>query len=143
MILAGRGKDHFELALKLLKINERQGEPTVFEKRARAYVQASQAASRREGLHTLEDLSRSEPLLVEEKYRLAHLYELEQDWGRAATQLAELLKLEPRNPSYLAGYVHILIKQKKLAQARSWLTRLEKVEPDSSRTKDLKTILRK
>ena len=60
---------------------------------------------------------------------------------RARELLFSLLAEHDRQPQYLAGLVRLLLARGDADEARLWLGRLERVEPDSPRTRALKAEL--
>jgi tetratricopeptide (TPR) repeat protein len=124
-------------AVALLDANAAGGE-TVADRRARAFVAAAWPQGRAQALRTLEETLGAAAPTAEEQFRLARLYALAQDEAHAHECLRQLVAADGHNPAYLAEYVRLLARERKLADARRWLVRLEEVEPDSPRTRDLR-----
>ncbi len=74
-------------------------------------------------------------LTPDEQFRLAKLYDAENDWSNARVQLEALLNVDRRNPEYLAYFIAALAEHNEQAEARTWLAKLEKLEPGSARVK--------
>jgi tetratricopeptide (TPR) repeat protein len=137
LVLAGSGADaDYRLALALLDRN-RSGE-SVADRRARALVEATRPDQRRPALRTLEALTGGEPLTPDEQFHLIRIYEAAGDWSRAQTQMQNLLEKDPLNPASLARAIRSLVGRGLKDQARELFSRLEKLEPDSARTRELK-----
>jgi uncharacterized protein HemY len=49
-----------------------------------------------------------------------------------------LLALDPKNPEYLAHHIERLLQQGRTDEARPWITRLQKLEPESPRVQRFK-----
>ncbi len=76
-----------------------------------------------------------QPLTPDEQFRLAKLYEAENDWSAAREQLVRLLDVDRRNPEYLAYFVAALLQREQRGEAETLLKKLEKLEPESARVK--------
>jgi tetratricopeptide (TPR) repeat protein len=130
------GEAGYAEARALLEAN---GGRDLADARAAALVRATRLAERPEALRALEETLAAQPLAPDEQFRLAKLYDAADDWGSAHDQLEALLKVDPRNPEYLAYFVAGLLRRGRRVEAQTWLTRLEQVEPDSARVKAFQT----
>jgi hypothetical protein len=85
-------------------------------------------------------MGRGEALLPDERYRLAQLYEQAGQWLKAQALLRVLVEYDPHNPAYLARYVRNLVQHGTLDEVGTLVARLERLEPDSVRTRKVKEI---
>jgi tetratricopeptide (TPR) repeat protein len=145
VVLALRGgQQQLQEALALVERNLRLTPGAVEDQRARALVFAMQPGRRREAIRLFEDLLRRQLPTAEEQYLLARLYEADHDWPKARDRLLSLLtKSQDPNPMYIAQYIQGLLRRGETAEAQTWLTRLEKQEPASWRTLQIKVQLLK
>src|SRR5439155_20163854 len=78
----------------------------------------------------------------DERSSLARLYEADRDWPKARDRLISLLpSQQDPNPMYVAHHVAGLLRQGEISDAEMWLARLEKLEPRTLRTLELKARL--
>ncbi len=119
-------------------------EPTE-ELRARASVLAvrDNRVARRAAIRILEFLADRELMTSEDRYRLAQLYEAEGDWSRAQIQIRSLLASDPTNPLYLAYAAHSLLRHGMIDPAQFFVDTLDKQNPQSPATAELKARLLK
>jgi tetratricopeptide (TPR) repeat protein len=106
--------------------------------RVRDFVAAARPADRAEALRRLEASLASPPPTAEERFRLAKLYEAAGAADNAREASLEALTQDMHNPTYLAHHVELLLRAGRADEARPWLVRLEKLEPDSARVKSLR-----
>lgn len=135
LVLASAGDyRQFQQALALLEENLRGSGPRGEDWRAKAALLVTRPGHRGEALRALEEAGRRQPLSPDEQFLLAQLYETTGD-GRTARQRMERLLGSPQGdkPQYLAAHVASLLKQGDAA-ARTWLARLEKLEPQTWQT---------
>jgi tetratricopeptide (TPR) repeat protein len=138
-----RREDRSAQALALLALNRAARGDTQADRRVAALVKGSRPAARAEALAALEAMSGGPAVTAQERLRLALLYEDEGRWVDARKQYAALVAADRENPAYVALLVEGLLRQKKMAEAASWLERLEKLEPGSARAKGLLAQVRK
>jgi tetratricopeptide (TPR) repeat protein len=144
LVLASLGGEaRYQEAKKLLQQNQRGGTDSVLDRRADALVQATRPEKRSAALKTLDELGKMQPWTAEELFRLAQLYELEDDFTRARDEMVNLLTLDPNNPEYVAHHIQLLLGHRKKDEARAWIVRLQKLEPDSQRLRDFQGSLKK
>jgi tetratricopeptide (TPR) repeat protein len=129
-------------ALRLLQRNRLNDRETVADRRARALVVAADRTRLGGALRLFEETLPQQPPTPDEQFRLAQLCALAGDSERAGGLMLGLLGEHPHNGQYLAGQVRLLIAQGDRPGARRWLERLEKVEPDTPRTRSLREALR-
>jgi len=73
-----------------------------------------------------------------DRIQLAQLLELDGKLGAAREQYLSVLGRPNPNPSYIIGYVDLLLRNNLAAEAAEWLTRLEQAAPDDLRTVSLR-----
>jgi tetratricopeptide (TPR) repeat protein len=143
LLLAFAGDDDkYRQALALLVENRRHKEEAFLDRRARLLVQGTRAEERRAALHQLEESAKTQPFAAEELFCLARLYEADNDETAARERMLDLLSLEKNNPEYLAHHIERLLQQRRKDEARAWLLRLQKLEPDSPRVRTFAAGLR-
>jgi tetratricopeptide (TPR) repeat protein len=125
-------------ALELLTVSDKGD--TDEDIRARALILATRVAraDRLKGIRLLEDLAGRQPLTSEDRFLLAQLFESVGDWPRGRATLLSLVKSEGENPIYLARFIRGLLRHGEADQTTGWLARLEKLQPDSYQTLELK-----
>jgi tetratricopeptide (TPR) repeat protein len=128
-------------ALALLEENRRGPAESAEDQRTRALVLALLPGRRAEAVGLFEDLARRQPLGPDERFVLAKLYEAEGNWRLARETFLSLAASSDVQPLHLGHYVNGLLVRGEAGEAQLWLARLEKLEPDSPRTVDLKTRL--
>ena len=129
-------------ALKLLDENAVGRRPSAADQRAKALILARQPKERQEAIRNLEAAFARVPPTPEEEFFLATLLVAQRDWPRARERLLRLLgNAETPNPVFLAYFLEQLIQNGELAQAESWIARLESLEPNSLRTAAIKARL--
>lgn len=128
-------------ALALLEENRRGSTESAEDQCTRALVLALRPGRGEEAVGLFEDLARRQPLAPEERFVLAKLYEAEGNWRRARETFLSLAASPDVQPLHLSHYVNSLLVRGETEEAQLWLARLEKIEPDSPRTVDLKTRL--
>jgi tetratricopeptide (TPR) repeat protein len=111
-------------------------------RRTRLLVVAARPDQRKEALAMLDGVTGGPPLAPEERYRLAGLYDAENDWTRARTLMLDLLGADGYNPAYLTFFIQGLLLHNEQTEAGPWLTRLEKAAPDAPRTIELRAKVR-
>jgi tetratricopeptide (TPR) repeat protein len=131
-------------ALQLLDKNLNSMFSTPEDQRARAMVLALRPGDRRASIKALEDsFARVKPTPPEE-FLLAQLYEADRNWTKANERLV-LLVTSPhgKTPEIMAYFIRALLRHNQTSDARALLVQLEKVEPDSARTNELKARILK
>ncbi len=88
-----------------------------------------------EGLRRLEAERQAGPLPPDEEFRLAQIYDAEDQWAEARDRLDGLLMADKQNPEYLAYLIDGLLRHGQGEEAGACLTRLEGLEPGSERVK--------
>lgn len=131
----------FQEALALLEHNLASRGPNPDDLGVQAVILASRPSHRRQAIQVLEELSRRQPLTIDQHQLLARLYEEGNDWAPARTRWLGLLAREPDNPAYLARYIHLLVQLGSRDDLLPWLKRLEEAEPDSERTLEARLVV--
>jgi len=126
-------------ALDLIEENLQERPDAPEDQRAKALVLALQPGGRRESIRALESsYARLHPT-PGEQLLLAQLYEANRDWDKANEQLLALLNSKGGDaPPHLAYYVQALLRHDQPLEAALWLGRLEKKEPGTALTIELK-----
>ena len=116
---------------------------TVEKQRARAVLLAARGtrAESLQAIAILEGMAAKQPLRADDQFVLAQLHDAVGDWPKAHERLRGLLAAHGDNPLYLAHYAARLLRRKELDQAGVWLAKLDKVEPKSLRTLEIKALL--
>jgi tetratricopeptide (TPR) repeat protein len=102
----------------------------------RLLVAAARPATRARALSELER-RRGPTLPPAVALVLARIYDRGDDWERGRQLVEGLLTQDGANPAYLAFLADGLLRHDQEAEARGHLRRLEKVEPESARTRAL------
>jgi tetratricopeptide (TPR) repeat protein len=113
--------------------------------RAKAMILQLQQGPRhwRELVTVLENLARVGTLSGDERFLLAQRYEALGEKRKAREQMLTLLAEHTTNPDYLAYYADSLLRRNELAEASTWLSRLEALEPKTFRTLGIKALVLK
>jgi tetratricopeptide (TPR) repeat protein len=142
-ILAAKGSADYARALTLIDENLHKRPGNAADIRARAFIEAVQPSQRRQAIRVFEETARRQPLSTDEQLQLAQLFDADGEGARAREQVVALLTAQPENPQFLAYYVRLLIQGEEESQARDQLQKLERLEPDSTRTRELARKLNK
>ena len=87
--------------------------------------------------------SSSELSTADDQYLLFQLYQADGNWSKAEGQLKSLLASHRENPLFLAQYIFSCSVKGSTDEAESWFEKLEKLEPKSLRTLELKGVSRR
>jgi len=139
LLLAGKEGSDKAKALALIDCNIQAHPNSVTDARARAVI----LGNRSQAIHVFEETARRQPLSLDEQLQLARLFEAEQDLTRTREHLVALLTEEPENTQLLAFSIRHLLQANEIDQAQDLLRKLDLLEPDSPRVKDLKDKLAK
>jgi predicted Zn-dependent protease len=142
VVAAGGKPGSTEQALALIERNRASTGWNVADQRAKATVWAARPEHRQDAIRLFEESVRQQALRSDEQFRLAQLYEAEGDLSRAREQLLDLISTERANPGYLAYYTRFLLRQGEVHEAKLWLGRLEKLQPDAQRTLEMQVQLK-
>lgn len=152
VVLAAAGDYHqSRRALSLLGLLDEPGLPPAGElnaaedRRAQALVLASQPGrrARRRAVEVLEGVLAQQTGSAEDLFLLARLHDALDNWPRARERYQASLALNGENQACLTAYVFGLLRRKDLGEAMVWFARLEKFDPRSDRTVELKVRLLK
>src|SRR5262249_32972316 len=116
---------------------------TVEDQCARARVLATRPGRRGEAIRLLQAARRRHPIHADELFFLAQLLEREGNWNGARDVLEGLTEAQGDDPQYLAHFARALIRHGQAHAARPQVEALEKGEPNSLRTAELKARLLK
>jgi tetratricopeptide (TPR) repeat protein len=142
LLLAFRGPEGYRPALQLLDQTRKAGQDSTADQRALLLVRGTQREQRDESLRRLGELHKGQALNAGELFCLALLNEAAQDLDLARTEMIDVLTLDPNNPEYLAHHIERLLQRGKMEEARPWIGRLERLEPDSSRVQAFRARLK-
>jgi tetratricopeptide (TPR) repeat protein len=141
MLMTGGRYQQFREAVALVDKNLEEQNNSVEDRRVKAILLATQPTQRREAIRQFEELSQRQAPSPDERFVLAQLHQADGDWSGFRTAMRDLLGDQPKNPIYLASYISALLARGEPREAASWLQKLEAVEPDSFRTRELKAAL--
>lgn len=139
--LAALGPDRLAEAVALIERNLEEDGKSLDDRRVKALLLQARPAFRREAIRTFEDLARQAPLSSGEKFLLARLQAVGDQWFKARELLAGLLADDPKNPSYLLALAGTLLDHGQVADAAPLVARLDEVAPRAFATVDLKARL--
>jgi tetratricopeptide (TPR) repeat protein len=131
LILADQGDEGRRQAGELLDANRLAGGDPTADARARAFVGGVRAEERRAAIREIEaTVTPSRPLAPDELFRLARLYEADDDWDAARERLEALLEPagDPDNPEYLMYLVRGLRRHDEGGEAGPYVRRLKRFE---------------
>jgi len=114
---------------------------TTSDARVRAFVLGTQTGRRREAIRYLEESLRRQPLTLDEQCRLAQLYELAGERGKAREQFIALVAVEKPKLPHIALFTRFLAKQGDLKEAIRWLARLEQLDANGQATIETKAFV--
>jgi tetratricopeptide (TPR) repeat protein len=140
---AGTGTRGLDEALTLLDRNGQLRGRTRADDVARAFVLATWPERREEALRLLESLPERQGLSAREQFLLARAYEALGDDAQASDLLLGVLAVNGEDAQVLAHRARGLIRQGALEEAGRTLMQLERLEPESPRTRSLQEALRK
>ncbi|MCS7046067.1 MAG: hypothetical protein NZO58_06900, partial [Gemmataceae bacterium] len=127
-------------ALAWLDANRAAFGDQVGDQRVRWLIQGRDPQLRNQALAQLKESFLRHPSSPEEELFLVELYEAADDLGRAREQLTRLLfGCETRH--LLAAQVRLLARLEAWEEARLWLDKLERWEPNSPRTQQLRQLV--
>jgi cellulose synthase operon protein C len=143
IVLADRGSHvQFQEAMGLVEQNLRGG-TTTEDLRAKGVVLATQRSHRREAIAALEEVGRREPPTPNDQFLLARLYAEDGDWPKSRRLMLALLAARGDDQNYLATFAGRLLDRGDTAEATPWVGKLERLDPRSYRTKELRARLLK
>ncbi len=136
VVLAPGGETNYQEALALLPLKE----ATFHDERARALVLATRPEQRIEALRLFDASLGDQPLSDEDEFALAGLCQAAGQTQRAQYLIRDLLATDPDNAQYLAFHIRDLLQRGERDTARPFLGKLEKIEPRSLRTEELRKL---
>ncbi len=142
VLLAGResSADHKE-ALSLLPPASAASAASA-EQRARAYVMSARADQRTLAIRMFEETLSVSPPTSEEEFWLVRMYDAATQDAQAREHMLALL-VHDEQPQYLAYYIRRLLQRDEVDDARTHVDRLQRLEPFSPRTRELRQAVRK
>jgi tetratricopeptide (TPR) repeat protein len=111
--------------------------------RAKAQVLALRGGrqNRRAALEALTAIINREKPSPDDRFLLAQVLEMNGDWAKSREQMQLLLADFADSPAYLAFYVRGLLRHEDGRGVKPWLEKLQKVDPSSLQTAELKARL--
>jgi Tfp pilus assembly protein PilF len=142
LALAGDPGD-FQEALALLDKNATPQGLQVEDQRIRAFVLARRPLHRAEAVQLFEQTLLKKSLTPAEQFLLAQVYDANRDDAKAKSTIQALLVFHADKAQYLAYFIRLLLERGDIDAARLYLAALERLEPDSWRTQQLRVALHK
>lgn len=139
-LAAGRQRKQLDNAIELLDQNLKAFGNRAEDVRSKAMVLTGIPTRRQEAIVLLDGLVQRQQATVSDRFLLAQLYERVGNWPRAKEHLLRTVNSVEgeKNAEYLAGYISGLIKRGEAGEAAGYLERLEKLEPGTARTLELR-----
>src|SRR5262249_55044440 len=125
-------------AMVLIEQNFQGQRPTIEDQRAKSFVLAVTPGRRKEAMALLENAVSNRPPTENEIFFLARLYEAKGEWTDARSRLVRLVTSDTVQPQFLDSFIRSLLEHREIDEAQVWQARLEKIEPESFRTLELK-----
>ena len=91
-------------------------------------------ASWKQAIKVFEELRRKQPLVMGQRIMLAQLHEKVGRWDECRNELIAVVAAPNVPPAYVAMLVEKMIDHGEVAAARPWLTRLQKMSPETAIT---------
>ncbi len=143
-ILVGATRSHQQNneAVKLIDVNLTDRRE-IRDLRAKAQILKNQATfqSNRQVIELLEEIAALGQITPTERYNLARMYVIGDDWDNARKHLLILIEENDRQPQYLIEYVNGLIREGDLLSAENEINALANSKPDSIALALLKSAL--
>jgi tetratricopeptide (TPR) repeat protein len=140
VLLAPQGQAGRQQALALLDANRKALGDTLADERVRLFVQSFVPATRQDALNRFQESLRVELPTPDERVLLARMLEAIDQVGPARNQLAEAVDETPA-AHFLARFTHLLVRNFEFEEARRQFNRLESLEPDGERVRELRALL--
>jgi predicted Zn-dependent protease len=129
-------------ALALLDTNLKSAGTIPDDQRARALVLAFRPGDRRASIEALEQSFLQVKPTPAETFLLAQLYEADRNWSKASELFEALVQSSGgATPDVMAWYTKALLRHNLASDAGLWLDKLQRAEPDSERTVELRARL--
>jgi len=129
-------------AMAVLDLNGKAGADSPTNQRMRAVVASySGMAQAEESIRLFKESQKRAPASDEELYLFASLYERAGITFEAVDILEQLALAQPENAQFLARLTILLPGQGRLTEARTTLDRLERLEPDSFRSRQARQVI--
>ena len=127
----------------MLESNRKLAGPSIEDERLRAFVLSTRPERRGEAVRLFEKTLAKKALSAEEQFLLAQVYESNRQVTKAREAMVPLVLLHGDNGQFLAFHVRSLVARGEVEEAQHHLTALERMEPNSSRTHQLRAALAK
>ncbi len=110
------------------------------DRRIRWFLEGADSTRRKQAIRRLKESFEREPSVIEEEMLLVQLLEENKEPIAARDRLARVLAFQ-QTPSWIARHVRLLVKTNAVEEAAVWLAKLERWEPASSRTREMKQLV--
>lgn len=127
-------------ALALLDDNKQTQGDTIADGRIRFFVQGQTESARESAIGKFQDSLGLQLPTPDERILLAQMLEAAGNPGQARTQLAAAVNEQP-SPQFLVRFARLLIHMGEMTEAERTVTRLETLEPNSARVRDLRKAM--
>ncbi|MFO0877255.1 MAG: tetratricopeptide repeat protein [Gemmataceae bacterium] len=134
-------EDRVDEALALLASNTLQS-PSEADRRVEALVRGTRATERSGALSLLASLRGGPALVPQERLRYAQLLDAAGDWPGSRNQLRTLLGEDEGNTALVVLLIDGLLRNDKMVEARGWLNKLLRFDPQCPRIEEFQQRLR-
>ena len=90
-----------------------------------------------EAIRMIENLIESEAVTADDRFQLAQLYLIRNEWSKYAAQMRSVLGSDQPKSEYVLFHVRALTRRNEISEADLWLGRLEKLLPNDIATTSL------
>jgi cellulose synthase operon protein C len=132
-----------QAAVKLIEENSPDGKPSTDDALTIADILSRRpdSASREKAIQLLEQLQSQRALAPQEQLTLGTLYERSGNWDKARDQMLSLVTRLENNPTILGNFIQMLLRHDELEDTGRWMEKLDKLQPHSPGTIQLKARL--
>jgi tetratricopeptide (TPR) repeat protein len=141
-VLASKRDFHeFKKAMELLDDNQKARPNVLDDLRARAAVLSTRPERRKDAIRLYEQIQTKHTLENADKWILAQLYDADGQPLNSEAVLTSVMNARGGNQAeYYCFYISRVLSKRELAKAQPWLDKLDKLEPDSLRTCEVKAL---
>jgi len=145
LLLASQGDYRsFQKAVGMIRENLESDASSAQDRRVLAglLAQSPDRREHREAIGVLEDLLKTQRSPdPQDQFILARLYQDENIWPKASNLMLQLLSLHGDQPRYVRAYVAALLQRDDFEGTELWLSRLERIAPNTRHTAELRAEL--
>ena len=127
-----------EQALTLLDDNRHSRGDTLADQRIRLFIQSATPSAQRDAIDKFQGTLPLAPPTPDERFLLARMLESANQLGQARSQYVEMVDEVPLATQYLVRYARLLIRTGELDDAERQLARLQTLEPNSARVREVR-----